>query len=77
MILCEIVALLFNVQNFEWKDNAFHKQPKMIVKNGKRRVHYSRILLQFGEICSSENHGKNQWNHTMKDSFIIHNSYKR
>jgi hypothetical protein len=42
MILCEIVAVLFNVQNFkdEWKDNTFHKQPKMIVKNGKRRFHY-------------------------------------
>jgi hypothetical protein len=55
IILCEIVAVLFNVQNFkdEWKDNTFHKQPKMIVKNGKRRFHHCRILLQFGEIYSS------------------------
>ena len=79
MILCEIVAVLFNVQNFkdEWKDNTFHKQPKMIVKNGKRRFHHCRILLQFGEIYSSEVDGKNQWIPTMKDNFIIHNSYKR
>jgi len=72
------VAVLFNVQNFKdkWKDNTFHKQPKMIVKNGKRRFHHCRILLQFGEIYSSEIHGKNQWNPTIKDNFIIHNSYK-
>jgi hypothetical protein len=69
------VAVLFNVQNFKdkWKDNTFHKQPKMIVKNGKRRFHHCRILLQFGEIYSSEIHGKNQWNLLSKiiSSFII------
>jgi hypothetical protein len=60
MSLCEIVAVRFNVQNFkdEWKDNTFHKQPKMIVKNGKRRFHHCMVLLQFGEIYSSEVHGK-------------------
>lgn len=31
IILCEILAVLFYVQNFKdkWKDNTFHKQPKM------------------------------------------------
>jgi hypothetical protein len=60
MILCEIVAVLFNVQNFkdEWKDDTFHKQPNIIVKKGKRRFHHCRILLQFGEFYSSEVHEK-------------------